>query len=175
MSTAVPLPNDETAYLRDPSDMRERHKRLIMTTMVPLAEVFAAVPAELAKAATGIGPEAAAASREAQRIVTRGIKTRQQAAAMKEVDDAVIVASLSRWTLPDELPTMDTIQDLDPDLYAALQRGVEAQSAAVLQASFPTDFAAKPKKDVDAPFGGSNVSAGRSRTAASRRMRSTTK
>ena len=175
MSTAVDLPDGGTAYLRDPADLRERHKRLIRTAMVPLAEVFAAVPEELAKAASGDGPEAVAARMEAQRIVTRGIKTRQQAAAMNEVDDAVVVASLLRWTLPDELPTMDTIQDLDPDVYAALLKAVGGQSAAVVQASFPTDFSTKPKKDVNAPFGGSNASAGRSRMTAARRTRSTPK
>ena len=173
MSTTVDIPGG-TAYLRDPADMKERHKRLVLTAMAPLADVFAKVPVELAKAASGTGPEAEAASREAQRIVNRNL-SRQQAAAMKEVDDAVIVASLSRWTLPDELPTMDTVQDLDADLYTALQRAVSGQSAAVVEASFPTDFSAKPKKDVDAPFGGSSASAGRSRTAASRRTRSTAK
>lgn len=175
MSTPVELPNGYTAYLRDPADLKERHKRLIRTAMVPLAEVFAAVPEELAKAASGTGPEAEGARAQAQRIVTRGIKTRQQAAAMNEVDDAVVVASLSRWTLPDELPTMDTIQDLDPEVYTALLKAVGGQSAAVVQASFPTDFTAKPKKDVDAPFGGSSGSAGRSRTTAARQTRSTPK
>jgi len=46
--------------------------------------------------------------------------TRADSAAMMEYQDAQMIAVLHSWTLAQTLPTIDTIQDLDPDVYGAL-------------------------------------------------------
>lgn len=166
MSTSVDIPGG-TAWLRDPADIRERHRRLVQTAMVPLRRVFAAVPQELAEIASGTGPEAEQARIKAGTIVGENVTTRQEAAAMKELHDAVIVALLSEWSLPERVPTMDTIEDVSPEIYDALDEHTWGRAEDVIAASLPTNFGPQDEKAGDTPFVKSSGSA----TTSSRRAR----
>lgn len=64
-------------------------------------------------------------------LLSLGI-SRQEAAQMTEVQDAVIVAALAEWTLDQPLPDMDTLGDLDPDVYDALVAAVKEMKLAEL-------------------------------------------
>jgi hypothetical protein len=164
MSTIVPIPGG-TATLRDPAELRERHRRLIQTAMTPLASVFAKLPPELLEAAAGKGPAAEKARAKAEKLQASAVTTRQEAAAILELKDAVIVALLKDWDLDLPLPDMDTVQDLDHDLYEALDKATFALTPAVMGATTPTNFEPQPL-DRDSPFDESGTSALGSRARA---------
>lgn len=139
MSTTVPIPGG-TATLRDPEDLTERGRRLLLTTIMPL------------QALAGKMPKDASAT-----DVARSITTRQEAAAMMEVRDAAIIALLKEWTRPEPLPTLDTLLDLDHDVFTALEEAVGPFVADVLRAAMPTNFEPQDPSG-DNPFGGSATS-----------------
>jgi hypothetical protein len=66
--------------------------------------------------------------------------TRQEANALRELREATAVACLKSWTLPQPLPTMDTVRDLPADLYEAI---LEVASSAEPIAE--TDYIKKKK------------------------------
>ena len=116
-----------TACLRENTEIKIRHRRLIETAAVAAAQIMAKIDPEKVKA--GLLDMAALDV------------TRQEADRLYEVQDATIVAVLDSWTLPMPVPDMDTIGDLDPDVYQALadaSKDIGAQVAARVDFD-PTD------------------------------------
>jgi hypothetical protein len=70
--------------------------------------------------------------------------------AFLEWRHSIVVASLKSWTLPEPLPTMETIADLEPDL---LQRLEEIGDEIRVGQMLATDF--QVSTDRDSPFNGS--------------------
>lgn len=81
---------------------------------------------------------------EAERVAERTTLTLAESSALLEVQDASIVAFLQSWTLPRPLPTIENVQDLEPDLYEALANATKdlAASALVDEPNFT------PSKDI---------------------------
>ena len=104
------------AHLREDHEIRTRDKRL-----VEVAAIVAAYPIEKLAEQMEAGPVS---------VVTLRLDA-DEATALYKVRDAGIVASIVSWTLDDPIPTMDTIGDLDPDLYKALDEAVKALGATV--------------------------------------------
>lgn len=168
MPLSIDLPDGHRAMLREPNQLRERHRRQILAAGMPLARVYQLVPEELRLAAAKGDDEASAM---AEGIMMAGIQTRQEAAAMMELRDATIVALLQSWTVDGPLPNMDTIQDLDPETYAALERGTREFTPAVMEVAQPTDFSVTPRGkpgEKPSPFGGSGSSGTGSRRTGSK-------
>jgi hypothetical protein len=82
--------------------------------------------------------------------------TEAEADGIFYLQDMVILAFLERWTLDRDLPTAETIQDLEHDLYQALQEGAAPLVEKVLGEA-PPDFSPQPlpKDDNLPPTGGS--------------------
>jgi hypothetical protein len=174
MSTIVQIPGG-TATLRDPAELKERHRRLIQNAMFPLQGVLQKLPPELVQAAQGNGKAAEKARADAEKLMSSTAMTRQEGAAWGEVKDAVIVALLKEWSLDEPLPNMDTVQDLEPDVYDALSKAAGELGPAVMQTATPTNFEPQPL-DRDSPFDESATSVPTSRGVAngSSRKRQTT-
>ena|SRR5579859_3302561 len=147
MSTIIQIPGG-TATLRDPADLTERGRRLMLTTIMPLQSLAGKMPKDA----------------DAQ-AVARSISTRQEAAAMMEVRDAAIVVLLKEWTRDEPLPTLDTLLDLDHETFTALEAAVTPFVNDVLRAAMPTNFEPQDPSG-DNPFGGSATSAPGLRVAA---------
>lgn len=60
----------------------------------------------------------------------------EQAMAFDNMREATVVALLHSWTLDRRLPTLETIGDLDGDLYSALLAAAGGMSAAELEENF---------------------------------------
>ncbi len=133
MSRIVEIPGG-TAVLRDPDDLKIRHRRLVESAAVAASGVLARIPQDAL--GDGSDPEAVAEAAAALSM------TRAEADAMYELQDATIVALLERWTLPDDLPTMETVGDMDPKVYDALAEATKAAGAKVAAA---TDFGPDPE------------------------------
>jgi hypothetical protein len=168
MSMTFDVPGG-TATFRDPEDLTERGRRLVMTTIMPLQSLARKVPQALREAAEGKGPAAEEAKLEIERLGRETAVTRQEAAASMEIRDAVIVALLQSWTLDEPLPTIDNLLDLPGPLFRVLSKQVDPFVQAVLKATGPTNF--EPGEKVPgSPFGGSSRSVSGS-TARARRTR----
>src|SRR6185437_11261279 len=168
MSKTFDVPGG-TATFRDPEDLTERGRRLMLTAIMPLQSIASKIPERLVRLAAGKGPEAEAAQAEVERLANATSITRQEAAASLEVRDAAIIALLQSWTLEDPLPTIDNLLDLGGPLLRALESAAEPFVQDVLKAARPTNF--EPgEKVADSPFGGSSRS-GSGSTARARRTR----
>jgi hypothetical protein len=100
---------DGTACLREKSDIKNKHQRLVQAAAVAAAPLIAKLPQDVV----------ARGSMTEREVMSLGA-SRHEVESLFELQDATIIAVLDSWTLPQELPTMDTLGDLDPDLYQAL-------------------------------------------------------
>lgn len=102
-----------TATLRDrPEELRVRHHRLVDNATIvalPAIDKVRASRSELEQDGWNI---------RSARL------TGAELQALDERQDAQIVALLASWTLKVPLPDMDTVRDLNPDVYDALLAGV---------------------------------------------------
>lgn len=137
MSTVVDIPGGQ-ATLRGREELRMRHRRLIETAGLAAASIISRLPADAAD-----NPAALADIRMSM----------DESEALMRVQDATIVALLDSWTLPDELPTMATVGDMDPKVYDALAQATKELGAATLAAE---NF--EPSPDRTDPTGGSKTS-----------------
>jgi hypothetical protein len=141
MGTIIELPGGYQATLRDPKQIRERQRRLMLTSIQPLAAIYMRVPRELVEAAAK-GDKTAIEAAEAS--VSGLIKNREEAANMSALKDAVIVALLQSWNVPAPLPDILTVQDLETEMYDALVEGTRNFAGEIMAASMPTDFSPTP-------------------------------
>ena len=100
-----------SASLREQEDLKVRHEQLVEGALVGAASA-------IIKLQSAAGDEAGV-DISSINVVKLGLD-RKEIAAVYELQDAKVVASLASWTLPEPIPTMDTIGDLDPALYREL-------------------------------------------------------
>jgi len=98
---------DGSAELREKPDIKVRHRRLIEAAGVAAMPGLAKLPSTRDEL-------------ENLDVAKVGSLTRTEADSLFTLQDATIIAALASWTLPKPLPTMDTVGDLDPELYDAL-------------------------------------------------------
>lgn len=115
-----------SAELRDGPDIRQRDRRLVLSAGLAAAGALAKIEAQ------NIEPSAIAE----KDVASLGL-TFAEAEAFQDMQDAMIVASLCSWTLAQPLPTMQTVGDLKPDVYDALEKATQSSINAVLTG---TDF-----------------------------------
>lgn len=98
-----------TARVRDVrEEIKIRQQRILDTAVIPAIPAFNKARAERDQWEQDGGD------------VRLSTLTRQESVALMEFQDAQMVALLHSWTLERPLPDVDTIQDLEPDLYQAL-------------------------------------------------------
>lgn len=85
-----------------------------------------------------------------------------------ELQDTIIIIFLQSWTLPDPLPTLETIQDLDRETYMALSEATKTLGAEAVSST--PDFSPTPVKKTPLgelnPTGSSSTSNGHSKVRA---------
>jgi hypothetical protein len=94
------------AQLREKHEIKVRHRRLVESASVGAAVALAKLPSDEAEL-------------EAATLADLDLTT-DEADGLFKLQDATIVAALDSWTLPDPIPTLSTVGDLDPDVYDAL-------------------------------------------------------
>lgn len=114
-----------TATLREKPDIKVRHRRLIEAAGIAAAPLLARLPNDR-------GEKEALSEAD---VIGLGV-SKQEATALFELGDATIVAALAAWSLPDPLPTLETIGDLDPELYEALGTVCAELGAEVTEETF---------------------------------------
>jgi len=120
----VEIPGGQ-AQLREKADIKVRHRRLVEAAAMAAAPLLAKLPEDVATRQ---------ALTEAE-VLALGV-SRQEANAMLELQDATIIAALASWTLDQPVPDMDTVGDLDPELYDALSAATAALGAEITQETF---------------------------------------
>ena len=137
MGTEVAIPGG-TAVVRAPSELRVRHRRVVES-----AALAAAALIQRLEPGTDELP---------------GDLSAEEAGKLLTLQDATIVASLESWTLPDPLPTLETVGDLPVGVYDALAEATRRTGAEL--ALRGTDFSARPIKEESPtePSGSSNGS-----------------
>lgn len=122
-----------TAEIRDRADIKERQRRLVQSAAMAASSVMAKLPDDLASLDT----EDAEAVQTVSQAMSGVSLSAADANLLQELQDATIVALLASWTLAEPLPTLETVLDLDTDLYDALAQATKDQGVALAQA---TDF-----------------------------------
>jgi hypothetical protein len=129
MSITVDIPGG-TAVLREKLKVRER--RVIEAAGLGASGAIAKMPTSVLDGSvdpTTVRMDAVAF-------------TADEAGSVLAVQDAAIVAYLESWTLPDPLPTMETIGDMETDVYDALAiaiRDIEKTSPPATNFAVTTD------------------------------------
>lgn len=129
MSTQKPILGGNAVF-RDMDELRGRDRNLIKAAAASAAGYFAKLPPELLKP----GPEGETPDQMVVRVtpLMEGIVfTWQENLALIELRQATVVAMLQAWDLDQPLPTMETIGDLEGELYDSLDAAVGGVSAAV--------------------------------------------
>ena len=137
------------AVFRDMEDMRGRDRNLIKAAAAAATGYFSKLPPEVMEP----GPEGETPEEMVARTtpLLEGLAfTWQENLAMLELRQATVVAMLQSWTLDRPLPTMDTIGDLEGDLYDSLDEAIGGVTTAIAQG---VDL--EPSPDPDSPFGNS--------------------
>lgn len=114
-----------TATLREKPDVRVRDKRLVEAAGIAAAPLLARLPADSA---------GKLALSETQ-VLGLGISAHDMA-LLWDINDAAIIAVLASWTLNCPLPTLQTLGDLDPDLYEALSNACAELGAELTEETF---------------------------------------
>lgn len=156
MTTTVEIPGG-TAVLREPHEMRGRDRNLIKAAAMAASSAIAKMPADVQEGKREGESDEDAALRLSARTAELHL-TRQEAAALLELREAAMIASLVSWTRDEPLPTMDTLGDLPGDLYDALDAAIGG-AAGALSAATP-DFSPTSKMDEEVPTGSSGSSDG---------------
>lgn len=112
-----------TAALREKPDIKVRHRQLVEAAYIPATAVMEKLPGDLEDL-------------EAFDLSTSKISL-TEAQSLFDLQSATIVAALSSWSRPEPIPTMDTIGDLDQDVYDALS---EATSSLGQEIVAPENF-----------------------------------
>ena len=106
-----------TAALREKHEIKVRHKRLIESATIGAAVAMAKLPSDQAEL-------------EAASLADLEL-TSAEADGLFALQDATIIATLSAWSLPEPIPTLATLGDLDPDVYDALAEGSREMGTAI--------------------------------------------
>jgi hypothetical protein len=105
------------AQLREKHEIKVRHRRLVESASVGAAVALSKLPSDEAEL-------------EAATLADLGLTT-DEADGLFKLQDATIVAALDSWTLPDPIPTLATVGDLDPDVYDALAEATRELGTAI--------------------------------------------
>ena len=128
------------ANLRETSEMKQKHRRLIEIAAMAAAHVMDKMPDDI--------------DVETTKMTDIPALTKADAAAITDLQDATIIALLDSWTLPQPLPTLDTIGDLDIGVYDALAAEASKVNVAATRVSF------EPNPDQASPTSPSSASDG---------------
>lgn len=135
-----------TAALREKADIKVRHRQLVEAAYIPASTAMMKLPGDL---------------KELENFdLSASDITRTEAQALFDLQSATIVAALESWTLPGPIPTMDTVGDLDQDVYDALSEATASLATeVVLPDSFDPTDPSKPgfTETPTTPSGGSVV------------------
>jgi hypothetical protein len=108
-----------TATLREKDDIKVRQRQLVESRIVAAASALEKLPNEI--------DELAAFD------ITKSNLTAAEADSIFDLQNATIVAALASWSLSDPIPTMDTVGDLDQNLYDALSTATAGVASEVTQ------------------------------------------
>ncbi len=149
MTTMVEIPGG-TALLRESKELRGRDRNLVKAAAMAAADALAKMPEEVQKGKQDDESDEDAAVRLAAAMADVHL-TWQESLSLLELRQATVVASLISWSRDEKLPTMETIGDLEADLYDALDTAIGGVSGAV----GATDFDPTPNPKDGSPTGDS--------------------
>lgn len=121
-----------TAELRESSEIKVRHRRLIEVAGVAAAKPMAKIQGQQQEGKPVQDLDMAALDLDAG-----------EAGRVMALQDAVIAATIAAWSRPEPLPTIETVGDMDPDVYDALAQATREQGAEIAAA---VDFEPNPDR-----------------------------
>jgi len=139
MTTRVELPGG-FAILRDQEELRGRDRNLIKAAAMAAGPAIEKMPDAVSEGKLEGESEEDMQARLGSEMGDVHL-TWQESLALLELRQATVVAVLQSWSLPDPLPTMETIGDLPADLYDALDAAIGGLPTAI---AAETNFDAQP-------------------------------
>lgn len=154
MTRRVELPDGQWAELRDKTEVTVKGRRGIQ---VIAAGISPALQKLKQNSKEGESPTDVD-------MLALGLSEPEMDAFMR-LGEATIVAFLASWSLPDPLPTLDTVGDMRAELFDALGEATKEDGAAVANLSLDTSPGADGTPDPKDHSGPSGRSSGRSRVS----------
>jgi hypothetical protein len=141
----VDIPGGQ-AVLREKADIKVLHRQLVEAAYIPATSAMEKLPGDLEEL-------------EKFDLTTSSI-SRTEAQALFDLQSATIVAALASWTRSEPLPTMETVGDLDQDVYDTLSEATASLGNEIVSTeSFdaPDPRSAEFKASPTTPSGDSTV------------------
>lgn len=95
-----------SATLREKDDVKVRQRQLVESRLVAAASALEKLPGDLGELESF--------------DISKSNLTAAETDSLFDLQSATIVAAVASWSLSDPIPTMDTVGDLDGELYDAL-------------------------------------------------------
>jgi hypothetical protein len=166
MSKTIDIPGGQ-AVLRERFEMKVRQRRMVEIAAMPIGGILTRLPKDKLDEAMKIADEdVSVGGRQLGQLIDALPISRKEAESLYELQDATILSLLISWTLPEPIPTLDTIQDIDDDVYQALSDATATLGAALARGGTGVDFS--PSPDQSRPTGPSRPSDGVLRGAKSK-------
>lgn len=119
----IDLPDGQWADIRDPEEITVRGRRPVLAVTMALQDVW---------------PALAAAQAANEPLEALGLSEEQYETVMR-LGEVSIVAVLAAWSLPDPLPTVETVGDLPVTLYDALAEASAPTGAVIAEQGLVLD------------------------------------
>jgi len=154
----VELPNGGWADIRTENEIKVRQRKLIRSAAMAAISAVGHLPDSLPTDAV-----------EASKVDMSTLDlSMEEADSLQAMQEATVVAFLAAWSLPEELPTMATVGDMDVVVFDALAEATAERGAKMMLAD--SAHAPTPKDVPGNPTGSSDASAGLSKATATAQL-----
>lgn len=157
----IPLPDNGWVELREPADLRVKHKHLMqaaytgaMVAMNKIPDFVATLPKEPQERAAAI------ALLDVDDLTAKGALTFDEARSLQRVQEVTVVAFVVAWSLKEPVPNVDTVGDMREEIYDVIAEATQKDAAAALQG---VNFDPTPRDESGNPSGPASDSNGHSK------------
>lgn len=157
----IDLPGGGWAEVREATDLKIRHKHMLGSASVNAARAIGKLEAQLPEDFPK-DPKLRASALEALDVtpyLASGALDFDDAQALQKIQEITVVAFLAKWSLPDAIPTVATVGDMDEDIYEAIAQATKDDAARALGG---IDFDPTPEDEPGNPTGRGDGSNGQS-------------
>jgi hypothetical protein len=153
----IELPNGGWAEVREQQDLRVMHRRAIQAALGAATVAISKIPASMVDVPDD--PEERAAALEKIDMSEIPSLSMDEMLSISRVQEVAVVMFLVAWSLPEPLPTLDTVGDMNIDVFDAIAKVTQKSANALING---IDFAPTPKAEPGNPTGIPGDSNGRS-------------
>jgi hypothetical protein len=157
----IELPNGGWAEVREQADVRVKHKHLLRAALTGASTAMRKLPTDLPQLPDDPVERAAFLQTiDLNALTANGVLNFDDVMALQRVEEIAVAVFTVAWSLKVPPPTVDTVGDMEENVYEAIAAATRKDAAAVMRG---VDFDPTPEDKPGSPTGPPNDSNGYSR------------